>query len=181
MNIVKKIKYALMVTALAVAALVAIGCSDGPEAEVRFQNLAEDGEVAGSQGQTAPDTTTPLFPLIESPAAAVVRGAEAGNPVVACDMRENEGSMQSDAYWDHLPGDMNGQPLAAYEYTWLIPDPDGSVAEIGNRLSTDHKGTSLLDDALPAGTTLQFRLTPWYGAEESLSGNPYVVPCTPIR
>ena len=119
-----------------------------------------------------------LFPLYDSPAAEAVAAGTPGNPVVACDVRTRRDidRMQASAYWGHFLDELNGERLSAFRYTWLIPQEDGVVSEIGNRLESDHEGTGLLDKAMPVGSTLKFRLVSLYGSED-VPGPSFTVSC----
>lgn len=163
------------------ALMLALGCSDGPDDGLNFESLSDvqAGEPAQERSESAPPRAEPLFPVFESPAAAAVKKGEEGDPVVACDLRAKEGRMQADAYWDHFPENVNGEALSGYDYTWMVPNDDGTVSDVGSSLDSGHQGTSLLDNAMPAGGTLQFRLAPRYGAgsQDALS---FTVPCNEI-
>ena len=175
----------LLLAALSLSALAA--CGDGPGDDgATFQSLSdvnsgERSERGDDRPQANdPPRSEPLFPVFESPAASEVKAGQEGSPVVACDLRAKEGRMQADAYWDHFPDEVDGQSLAAYDYSWLVPNDDGTVADVGSRLDAGHQGTSLLDNAMPSGGTLQFRLVPRYGSDEDVYGQEFTVPCNPI-
>ena len=71
--------------------------------------------------------------------------------------------MQADAIWENIADELDGVSITGFDYRWQVPQGDGSVSEIQHRLEGEHRGSSLLDNAIPPGEPLRFSVRGVYG------------------